>query len=669
MNNRLEMIEKFKHYLERQTPGRRTAIDYVSDIRQFAMACSKAWREVTLHDIDDFVDQQRLAGLSQATVRRRVAALKVFFDFLAEESGDLSWPNPVRSKRHAGKAAKRLPRDLTNAQVAQLWAQIETARDRAWFALMLRAGLRVGEVVGLQLTDVLTPPAADQPARLRVCGKGQKERIVLLTADAYAVLQEWLQERPEGQSQTVFLNHRAEPLRANGIEWLLKRYGQAIDLPVTPHQLRHTFARQLTEGGMPVTSLSKLLGHSQISTTQIYTAGANPQLSQAYQTAMAHLDRQTPDAIEPTAETSSRPVTPLPALEEPAPELPDWSAWAPHLPQGLRQASLAFIKRRWLTWKPQRRREWAGVLLASVRLYWEQQLARRPISEPTELSLADLQAYQSEQLAAGKAVRTIERRLDDILALLRQLADQGEAVDPAIFRLRRLPRPQALPRHLSETDSHRLESYVRARLDQPDPLIRLENACFFVLAHTGIRARECVDLRGQDLDLPGRRLWIRQGKGQRDRVVYLSETACQAIARYLAGRQPVPTASLFVQAKGQSISYSWLKNHIKALGQAAGEIAVTPHQLRHTLATRLLNAGMQVTHIQKILGHEHLNTTMIYARVLDKTVQADYHQVMQQIEQQLPPMSRTPTFVPNWPTPEWDEQGPQETSVPISLAH
>ena len=667
MENRLEMIEEFKHYIERQSPGRRTATDYVSDIRQFANACSKAWPDVTIHDIDDFIDQQRLSGLSQATIRRRVAALKVFFDFLAEERSHLSWPNPVRTKRHGGKRAKQLPRDLTDQQVAQLWAQIDTSRDRAWFALMLRAGLRVGEVVGLKLTDVPAPPTVNQPARLRVCGKGQKERMVLLTADAYAVLQEWLQERPECEHQTIFLNHRAQPLQANGIEWLLKRYGRAINLTVTPHQLRHTFARQLTEGGMPVTSLSKLLGHSQVSTTQIYTAGANPELTQAYQTAMDHLDRQIPTAIEPAPETSSAPVTPLPVIEVPAPKPPDWSAWAPYLPEGLRQTTLAFVKRRWLTWKPQRRRDWAVALLASFRLYWEQQLARRPISDPTELSLPDLQAYQNEQIAAGKAHSTIKRRLDDVLALLRQLADQGEAVDPAIFRLRRLPRPQTLPRHLSQTESRQLENFVRNRFYLPDPLIRLENACFFVLAHTGIRANECVDLCGQDLDLPGKRLSIRQGKGQRDRIVFLSDTACRAITLYLADRQPAPTAPLFVRPKGQPISYSWLKNHIKHLGQTAGEIAVTPHQLRHTLATRLLNAGMKVTHIQKILGHEHLNTTMIYARVLDKTVQADYQQVMQQIEQQQTPMSRTPTLIPNWPTPKSDEHGVQKEPLSISL--
>ena len=73
--------------------------------------CEKAWRDVTLHDIDAFVDHQHAQGLQSATVTRRVAALKTFFDFLAEETGDLSWPNPVRFKRHAGKRPQRLPRD------------------------------------------------------------------------------------------------------------------------------------------------------------------------------------------------------------------------------------------------------------------------------------------------------------------------------------------------------------------------------------------------------------------------------------------------------------------------------------------------------------------------------------------------------------------------------
>ena len=79
------------------------------------------------------------------------------------------------------------------------------------------------------------------------------------------------------------------------------------------------------------------------------------------------------------------------------------------------------------------------------------------------------------------------------------------------------------------------------------------------------------------------------------------------------------------------------------MGLAAGQIKVSPHRLRHTLATRLLNTGMDVTRIQKLLGHDHLNTTMLYARVLDETLQADFQQAMTKIEAQL---------VTNWPAPD-----------------
>src|SRR5712692_1349078 len=118
-----ERVQAFEAYLRRRFPERRTVVDYTSDVRLFARQCAVAWRAVSLHDVDAFVDQQRQAGLSPATVKRRVAALKTFFDFLAEDSGDLAWPNPVRFKRHAGKQPRRLPRDLSDDTVEQLWAQ------------------------------------------------------------------------------------------------------------------------------------------------------------------------------------------------------------------------------------------------------------------------------------------------------------------------------------------------------------------------------------------------------------------------------------------------------------------------------------------------------------------------------------------------------------------
>lgn len=646
-----DYLLKFERFLQRRSPDRRTPKDYLSDMRQFMCFCSKPWREVTMHDIDAFVDHERQRGLKPATIKRRAAALKTFFDFLAEETGELSWPNPVRMKRHAGKQPKPLPRDLHDDQVEALWQVITSPRDRAWFVLLLRAGLRAGEVVGLRLGDLLAPAERQQPARLRVCGKGRKERVVLLSAEAYAILQDWLAVRPPCRHDYLFPNQRdGGPLSVSGLEYCLKQYRQQALPAATPHQLRHTFARQATEAGMPLPSLSKLLGHAQISTTQVYTAGADPQLSQAYQQAMARLE-QHPLPAEPAPTLKPSPDAAAPAHPSPeAPILPNWENWAPELPLDLRQDCLAFVQRHLPAARPRLRREHALRVLGELRRFLEWQLQRRPIQQWGQLHLSDLQAYQTARRAQGKAPNTINCTLGRVVTLLQELADQGQPVEASVFRLRPLPRPESLPRHLSETEAGRLEAYVRARLDREDPLARLEHACFFVLAHTGLRASELIDLCYQDLDLSSGRLWVRASKGGRDRVVYLSETACLALQRYLQGSKPPPTAPLFTHPDGRSLSYPWLYAHLLQLGQAAQVVQVTAHRLRHTFATRLLNVGMQITRIQKLLGHEHLDTTMIYARVYEATVEADYRKAMRIIEQQQMPLSDRPLPAEDWPS-------------------
>jgi site-specific recombinase XerD len=657
--DRNESLTKFESYLQRRFPERRTSIDYVSDVRQFMAVCPKPWREVTMQDIDLFVDQQRQAGLKQSTVNRRVAALKTFFDFLAEESGDLSWPNPVRFKRHAGKRPRALPRDVRDEDIERLWDVIVSARDRAWFALMVRAGLRVGEVVNLKVSDLLSPAEGERPARLRVCGKGGKERVVWLSADAYAVLENWLQVRPASEDPHVFLNGRGKGLSANGLQWLLHQYGQQVGLDLTPHQLRHTFARQLTEVGMPLTSLGKLLGHAQITTTQIYTAGADPELAQAYQIAMSRLGEPSPrppspPPVAPAIVTASpEPVVPPSSAERVETRLlplPDWDTWATHLPAAIRQASLEYVQRRLPTWSAPRRRHRAQSVLNELTHLWGWFLAHRLLTRPGELNLKDLWAYQTDQQAQGYAAGTINRRLDYILGILRELADRDEPVDNSVFRLRALPRPASLPRHLTEEESQRLEAFLCARLTSPDPKVRLENACLFVLLHSGLRKSECVDLRFQDLDLAGKRLIVRQGKGQRDRLVYLSDITCQAIQGYLQDAVRRPTDPVWLYPNGKPMSAQWLRDHVSAIGQAVGIEHLYPHRLRHTCATRLLNAGMDIARIQKLLGHEQISTTMIYARVQDATVEADYRRALSRIERQQMPLSNQPITVTNWPT-------------------
>jgi site-specific recombinase XerD len=170
----------------------------------------------------------------------------------------------------------------------------------------------------------------------------------------------------------------------------------------------------------------------------------------------------------------------------------------------------------------------------------------------------------------------------------------------------------------------------------------LETACLFVLLHTGVRSGECTDLLVQDLDLESRKLTIRQGKGLRDRVVYLSDTACLALKNYLQDKRLDYTSPLWVLPNGKIVSQLWIERRTKEIGLQAGISDLYPHRLRHTFATRLLNAGMDITRIQKLLGHDLLATTMIYARLQDATVENDYRRAMSKIELHQMPFSNTP---------------------------
>jgi hypothetical protein len=142
------------------------------------------------------------------------------------------------------------------------------------------------------------------------------------------------------------------------------------------------------------------MGHAQISTTQIYTAGANPELAQAYQTAMQHLEQPAPLTLPgPSSESLAKVEAPKPTVPPTRLELPppDWEAWGTHLPEAIRQASLNYVKRRWAVWPASKRRRRALDLLSAFKNLWDWFLAHRSIRTLGEIGLKDLWAYQADQ--------------------------------------------------------------------------------------------------------------------------------------------------------------------------------------------------------------------------------------------------------------------------------
>jgi site-specific recombinase XerD len=281
----LPEIEQFQKWLRRKAPYASTHIHYTSDLTMFFTWMQKPSGEVTMRDVDAFIEICQESGHAIATVNRRLAALCSFYHFLAMmyEAAPI---NPVRPKRHFIRQGRRLPRDVQDADLERLFAVIGLPRDRAIFLLMLRCGLRVGEVRNLSLNDLYLGVALGSLPRLWLHGKGGQERVAYLSQQALAALKNWLAIRPASDEQAVFVNRFGKRLTVTGIQLQLATYCQRAGVWVTCHQLRHTFGRHLVEARVPVTTIQKLMGHVRLRTTQVYLHISDGQVQADYETAM-----------------------------------------------------------------------------------------------------------------------------------------------------------------------------------------------------------------------------------------------------------------------------------------------------------------------------------------------------------------------------------------------
>jgi len=288
----LPEIVRFNKWLRRRSPHATTSVEYTKDLRLFFDWVDKSPNEITLRDVDAFIEHcQTDLHHAIATVNRRLAAIRSFYHFLDIESEDAP-ANPVLLKRHFVNQGRHLPRDAQDADIARLFAVIESVRDRAMYLLMLRCGLRVAEVRDLSMGDLYLQPIPGSLPRLRLRGKNDAQRVVYLSTQALAALQAWLDVRPKVADDAVFLSHFKTRLQVNSIQVALGRYCRKAGVWITCHQLRHTFGRHLVEAGMSATTLQQLLGHQRIRTTQLYIHISNRKVQADYEAAMAQVMEQ-----------------------------------------------------------------------------------------------------------------------------------------------------------------------------------------------------------------------------------------------------------------------------------------------------------------------------------------------------------------------------------------
>jgi integrase/recombinase XerC len=230
-------------------------------------------------------------GYAKSTIARRLAAVRSWCRFLCRR-GDLK-SNPADGLR-GPRQDRKLPHFLTREDVGRLLDVPDAAtplgkRDRAWLESLYSAGLRVGELVGLDVPDMDLGEGV-----ITVRGKGRKERLALLGGPAKAAMADWLGARAallsavgRGPTDAVFLNKRGTRLTTRSVGRLLQNYLAAagLDPRTSPHTLRHSFATHLLDAGADIRGVQELLGHKNLTTTQVYTHVSTQRLHESYRKA------------------------------------------------------------------------------------------------------------------------------------------------------------------------------------------------------------------------------------------------------------------------------------------------------------------------------------------------------------------------------------------------
>jgi integrase/recombinase XerD len=284
-------VDRFLNYLavERGLSAN-TLAAYSSDLQEIkgflAANGISGWDELNRDHISAYI--QSLGGrLSDRSKARRIAALRSFFKHLQLVGAVRQ--NPT-ARVTFPKAGLSLPRVLSGSEVESLLRQPDDThplgkRDRAMLELLYATGLRVSELTDLQLRQLHL-----EPGYLVVVGKGGKERVVPLGEWAAEALKLYLEEGRRillkgGSSPEIFVNHRGKKLSRQGVWKIIKQVAlqASIRQNITPHMLRHSFATHLLENGADLRSLQTMLGHADISTTQIYTHVARTRLKEIHQ--------------------------------------------------------------------------------------------------------------------------------------------------------------------------------------------------------------------------------------------------------------------------------------------------------------------------------------------------------------------------------------------------
>lgn len=302
-NNQSTLDPKVRQFFDYLEAGRgaspHTIKNYGTDLREFfGFLDGKHLSEVDTLVIRSFLAHLKGNGSSKATLSRKLAALRSFFKYLAREN--YLKTNPVLGIS-TPKREKKLPqfldlKEVTNLLEAPSGKRWEEKRDRSILETLYSSGIRVSELVGLNQGDMDLFSGL-----LKIRGKGKKERIVPLGEKALSAIRDFIESLPnpfreanQGPQAPLFLNRSGGRLTDRSVRRLILKYARRVSLKagISPHTLRHTFATHMLDRGADLRSVQELLGHANLSTTQIYTHVTTRRLQEAYTKAHPRAEKE-----------------------------------------------------------------------------------------------------------------------------------------------------------------------------------------------------------------------------------------------------------------------------------------------------------------------------------------------------------------------------------------
>ncbi len=276
----------FQHLIVEKSVEKTTIEDYEEDLKMFfkMLPDVKVTSDLCVKNIEDYIKYADGAGLSAATILRRISVIRNFYTFLSSEG----YIDEEVKKIDTPKMPKRLPTVLTVEEVETLLEMPDITtdsgtRDRAMLETMYATGLRVSELCSLKVSEVNF-----QSKLITIIGKGNKQRSVPVSDFALQYLSNYVymvrRRNPGRDTKYIFLNREGKPISRQYFFKQVKKYAEmaGIEDDISPHTLRHCFATHLLERGAELRAVQEMLGHSNLSTTQIYTEVSTNRITSAY---------------------------------------------------------------------------------------------------------------------------------------------------------------------------------------------------------------------------------------------------------------------------------------------------------------------------------------------------------------------------------------------------